>query len=716
MRATLLLVVLFLISFIIPKIFASTHTYSTAQEIFKSKSFSLYDTPTIEISNSKTYQCLNRKVLISVNLSYQVAIWGKVYPPPIINPGNFRAKISLRYEVKVWGSMDYDSEPITKSNLYFYRDGNKYTFTGSKSWSWYQTGGTVNVGLYGYLKVIKNFAELYQLGHWHIVIGEGAGDFRMSIRILANISMSYPDKVLVKTLCMNGAEFNGYIYIDGTKYKSNSYAYIWKKISSISAPSNNFNHWESKENSIKDPYSSSTTYTTNTDDTLIAYYKTTSNKLRTFKLVISSYPKNSGTTKPLPGTYYYKEGTSVTVSEIPRNGYKFNYWELDGSYAGSNSRIKVVMNKNHLLVAHFERVGYNYYHRYKVCKITLEVHYSSSTGKILDWHSQKLMPNEFFVVLIKASIKQVTTRTRGSSKDYYNSISFSAELEVPNKAFMYLVKYDKISPIILNRTIKKNIKRTGIRSNFEEVIGVFIVKEMNINNYREFPIYLSYKWRNSYGDHGEGLIRKEVRICSAYPELKLIPRGFDRSELRIYLRWKDDGSYVYGRKYIYFFLNSTSIPRTDLDNGRTYGYTELYSFNPPFINSKYVVRSNSRAIRKLVVYYIDLSLVVLKRSNRSIRLEVCEFGYNASLKVAGANVTLIAVDKKSGKVVWSISKLTDKNGVAIFRRSQNFIEGHELPKSYELFALGYAGAINKIYGNQKFCKILLEASLTSYNS
>lgn len=72
---------------------------------------------------------------------------------------------------------------------------------------------------------------------------------------------------------------------------------------------------------------------------------------RSHKLSIST--TSGGNTEPLPGSYHYKEGTSVTVAAYAYSGYDFEYWLLDGTIKYGNP-ITVTMNFDHDLTACFE--------------------------------------------------------------------------------------------------------------------------------------------------------------------------------------------------------------------------------------------------------------------------------------------------------------------------------------------------------------------------
>jgi len=72
-------------------------------------------------------------------------------------------------------------------------------------------------------------------------------------------------------------------------------------------------------------------------------------KLRRFTIEISG----SGTTDPIPGTYWYIEGTPVSVESIPYSGWRLKYWLLDGADIGSEYPLNVTVDNNHTLTAVF---------------------------------------------------------------------------------------------------------------------------------------------------------------------------------------------------------------------------------------------------------------------------------------------------------------------------------------------------------------------------
>ncbi len=62
-----------------------------------------------------------------------------------------------------------------------------------------------------------------------------------------------------------------------------------------------------------------------------------------------------GSTEPKPGTYTFSYGSKIRVKAIPREGYIFYQWELDGVRIGSpdSPTITVTMNEDHNLRALF---------------------------------------------------------------------------------------------------------------------------------------------------------------------------------------------------------------------------------------------------------------------------------------------------------------------------------------------------------------------------
>ena len=78
--------------------------------------------------------------------------------------------------------------------------------------------------------------------------------------------------------------------------------------------------------------------------------------IQTYKLNITTTA--SGTTTPSPGVHTYANGTIAKVTAIPDINYTLAYWELDGSNAGTNNPIEILMDSNHTLHAVFMPIPY----------------------------------------------------------------------------------------------------------------------------------------------------------------------------------------------------------------------------------------------------------------------------------------------------------------------------------------------------------------------
>ena len=69
-----------------------------------------------------------------------------------------------------------------------------------------------------------------------------------------------------------------------------------------------------------------------------------------YNLTITS--TEGGTTDPPPGIHTYVNGTQVSVTAIPNNGFSFDCWLLDGEKRTENP-ITITMDSNHALEAYF---------------------------------------------------------------------------------------------------------------------------------------------------------------------------------------------------------------------------------------------------------------------------------------------------------------------------------------------------------------------------
>jgi hypothetical protein len=86
--------------------------------------------------------------------------------------------------------------------------------------------------------------------------------------------------------------------------------------------------------------------------TMNANKAVTANFIRGYTLTIAAGA--GGTTNPVPGTYTYDEGTSVSVQAVPAAAYQLDSWTGDAS--GSANPVTVIMNGNKAIQANFTRV------------------------------------------------------------------------------------------------------------------------------------------------------------------------------------------------------------------------------------------------------------------------------------------------------------------------------------------------------------------------
>jgi len=66
---------------------------------------------------------------------------------------------------------------------------------------------------------------------------------------------------------------------------------------------------------------------------------------------------SGGTTDPAPKTYTYSTPSSVVVSAITFEGYVFKGWYLNGSFVGIDATLTVMVQKQNLLIASFEKIN-----------------------------------------------------------------------------------------------------------------------------------------------------------------------------------------------------------------------------------------------------------------------------------------------------------------------------------------------------------------------
>ncbi len=109
-----------------------------------------------------------------------------------------------------------------------------------------------------------------------------------------------------------------------------------------------FEHWEGDVSGTDNPVS----FIISADMIITAVFSEVVVPPEEFALTISAL--EGGSTEPAPGAYTYIEGTLVTVTAIPKSGWKFDHWE--GDVTGINPEITVEMLQNLSIVAVFSKM------------------------------------------------------------------------------------------------------------------------------------------------------------------------------------------------------------------------------------------------------------------------------------------------------------------------------------------------------------------------
>lgn len=75
-------------------------------------------------------------------------------------------------------------------------------------------------------------------------------------------------------------------------------------------------------------------------------------------LLLQQTPNKGGTTSPMAGVYHFKVNSEVTLTAVPKQGYKFTYWMGDVSDQSAVSTV-VYLDKPKVIVAIFEPTEYS---------------------------------------------------------------------------------------------------------------------------------------------------------------------------------------------------------------------------------------------------------------------------------------------------------------------------------------------------------------------
>ncbi|TFG79789.1 MAG: DUF11 domain-containing protein [Chrysiogenales bacterium] len=123
-----------------------------------------------------------------------------------------------------------------------------------------------------------------------------------------------------------------YTYVEGTSVS----------VQATASAGYRFKNWSGDASGTTNP----TSVTMNGNKTM------TANFVRQYTLTVTAGA--GGTTRPVPGTYTYDEGTAVSVSATAATGYRFESWSGDAS--GSANPVSLVIDGNKTIQANFTRV------------------------------------------------------------------------------------------------------------------------------------------------------------------------------------------------------------------------------------------------------------------------------------------------------------------------------------------------------------------------
>jgi len=150
--------------------------------------------------------------------------------------------------------------------------------------------------------------------------------------------------------------------------------------------------------------------------------------LRTLTISTSA----GGTTSPTPGTCFYGNGTSVTVTASPCSDYAFCYWTLDGTIKFDNP-ITVMMNSNHVLGAYFGS-GCPFLYVYNgskyVCEGLLDIHNPEGTDVVTN-HTLVSMPQRVDGIYLFRLVEHPKTHSYIDQVKIYAKLADGTTIRLP---------------------------------------------------------------------------------------------------------------------------------------------------------------------------------------------------------------------------------------------------------------------------------------------
>ena len=417
---------------------------------------------------------------------------------------------------------------------------------------------------------------------------------------------------------------------------------------------------------------------------------------------------------PAPGAfttvlnyYHNSETVNVKMTWIPTNlgssggtrvggGGKPKLPEVNGGYTGYSPAEVLYSGK----------AKWDYHHRYFVKSVELHAYYCDALGRVLDAKTpDKLMPLEYFMVKAKVHVAEVVTASpNGRGRHLYYPAELWLNVTGPGDWTKLLESYSPSHPRIREGDTTRSVHLTGLRSDREVTLGVWIVRNMSSAGwdrpFKDLPLRVAYRWNNTWGDGASFEGEHFVRVCRAMPVLVSEPEG-DLIKLKVYLLWRDTLDYVVGREYVRFKLvgpRTIELPDAKLDpQGRTVVEGEVGDLAVPIGGADFILKAVAPHgfVDRVAVRASQLAVVVYERGPEAVKLKLVRLDDLAPVEGRLALIT-------GGG---NHTKACDGQGYAEWRRGELGLGG-----AYRLYAAGWAGGVNRIYVAGPYAKVLLEAN------
>ena len=561
---------------------------------------------------------------------------------------------------------------------------------------------------------------------WFEKYGGGTSGYAYAHVYDYSIKAEYPDVVQVSASEGGSVNPSGRLEVWGN----------YLAVKATPSPGYEFEEWEVSGGITVLDSSASGRFRVKGDGSIRAIFRKVEPKK--YRLTIGVRPSGAGTTSPSPGAYYYEAESRVIVRAFARTGYRFSYWLLDGVKAGSSPSIAVVMDRNHALVAVFEKLSrtFTYYvDHYRRVKVVRKTYYISSwTSTPIYWplagekSEGKLAPSEYFGIRVSITVdhrekvygtydiflyreRRNTSDPRLAGRRYKvidyaetrlvsaTPISYTIEVTVPNSWAWYIdLSSGQPRPIDETRALRVSDSKSS-SGTFNYDLGRWAVKRdvIPVGGYGDFPYTVKV-------NREAREFRARVSAIRAELEARYNEEGVNAT---ILFKWCDDGALVLGRRYLSAvleygdFRKVSSISAGDGLARMQLSWLELQfdairaniTLTPLIEKGEPVPQSPSTT-----VVYQDVALVVYENSATALKVRVVRWG--DLTPVEGALVILWAEGTDR-----ALEALTNAQGFATLNKSSLLRNLSE----YEIWAKAHPALTrNEILNPERYAKILVD--------